>query len=119
MLSGTHLYKSRARLSTPFHSCFRDSCASTPYTLIQKTIYSKTEGNKAVHLQRPCPVCQGAGRVVSRRKARAMAIEGVVTTRRRPPGFVMKGPVPPPERVEAVHPERGEALCYLTGARRA
>lgn len=68
-----------------------------------------------MHLQRPCPVCQGTGRVVSRRKARAMTIEGVITTRRRPPGFVMKGPVPPAERVAAAQPEKGEALCYLTG----
>lgn len=45
-----------------------------------------------------------------------MDIEGVITSRRRPPGFVMKGPVPPPERVEAAQPEKGEALCYLTGA---
>ena len=34
-------------------------------------------GSKAVHVQRQCTVCQGTGRVVSRRKVRAMAIEGV------------------------------------------
>lgn len=78
-------------------------------------ISSHPEGNKAVHLQRSCPVCQGTGRVVSRRKARATAIEGVITSGRRPPGFVVKGPVPPPERIEAAKPESGEALCYLTG----
>jgi hypothetical protein len=76
----------------------------------------RTEGSKAVHVQRACPVCQGSGRVVSRRKARAAAIEGIVTSGRRPPGFMVKGPVPPAERLAAAKPESGEALCYLTGA---
>lgn len=123
VLSGAYLAIPLSSFNSTPTCCLPDAVPrllTHPHTLIPNTHHSTpTEGNKAVHLQRPCPVCQGAGRVVSRRKARAMAIEGVITARRRPPGFVMKGPVPPPERIEAAQPEKGEALCYLTGARRA
>jgi tRNA1Val (adenine37-N6)-methyltransferase len=65
----------------------------------------------------PCSVCGGAGRVPPKQKQRDHQSDaGVVTERRWVPPHWETDSVPGPAPAGLGKPERGEELCFLTGA---
>ena len=94
---------------------FLGQAGSRPASSTHTPLPPPTDGAKAVHRAVPCPVCGGTGKIVSKKRAQGLASEGVITHGRRPPDFVAKGPKALRAEEEGARPERGEAMCYLTG----
>ena len=109
------------RIKRPRNPADSTTTTTSPLPLLQQegeealvVVSHNDSGGRTAQITRPCHVCTGVGTLASRKKQQAQGTPGVVTPARRPPGFQVRGPLPPSPL--AVHPEEGEALCCLTGA---